>query len=112
MPITKSFVTADSSDQEIIDAINAAGEHRHHWRKHDWSKEPGSNNTRSWVIPHDIGRSTRKDTSLLLRLRQMVRAGLLEERSYGARMMPIRNYPCADSYICCRGMPRFRAIVQ
>lgn len=112
MPTNGKYVTAQSSNQEIIDAINAAGESQHAWRKDDWKDTVGTNNTRSWVIANDIGRSTSKDKSLLKRLRTMVQAGLLEERCNGSRRMPINNYPCADTYVWFRGMPRFRVIPQ
>ena len=110
MPRAGRWVTANSSDQEIIDAINAAGESRHPWRRHDWSITLGANNTRSWVITNDIGRSSRRNRDLLKRLRQMVAAGLLEERADGTRVMPKRNGMCATTYIICNGMPRFRVI--
>lgn len=73
-----SSVTARSSDEEIIEAINAAGEHRYSWRPHDWPA-PKSKNGKSWVVPNDIGRCSRVDTSLLDRLQNMVIAGILEE---------------------------------
>lgn len=104
-------VTAQSSDQEIIDTINAAGEFHHTWRKYDWPKEP-TNNWKTWVIPNDIGQSTRKDKTLLNRLRVMVKQGLLEERCDGTRQMPINNFLFATTYVCCNGMPRFRVIRQ
>lgn len=108
---TRARVTADSTDEEIIAAINAAGDQRLSWRKHDRAR-PGENNTRSWVKPNDIGYSSHDDPSLLKRLRQMVKAGLLEERAYGAIVVQRRVLRIGKkNYFVKRGPPRFRSLV-
>lgn len=105
---TKPFVTARSSDEEIIAAINTAGEHRYPWRRHDWPKE-GANNTKSWVKPGDIGHSTHKDPALLKRLKKMVKAGVLETWSFSA-MVTKRTFTETRTR---RGMfPRFRVVLK
>lgn len=73
----KKTITAQSTDEEIINAINAAGEHRHGWRQHDW---PNAGETKAWVTPADIGDSSRTNTALLKRLVALVKGGKLETR--------------------------------
>lgn len=70
------------TDEEILTAIDEAGDHRHHWRRHDWP-EKGEKIKKAWVIPNDIGVSTSENTSLLKRLKRMVEMGLLEIRYHG-----------------------------
>ena len=109
MDFGKSTVTAQSSDEEIMNAIDAAGEHRYYWRRSDWPKE-GSNNTKSWVKPGDIGLSTREDTSLLKRLKGMVASGLLEQRYVQVANSYKKNYGFQDTPVDRPMFPRFRVI--
>jgi hypothetical protein len=72
--------TANSTDEQILRAIDEAGEpnNRHYkWRDYD---KPEEGEKKGWVIPNDIGVSTAKDPSLVRRLKALVAAGKLEER--------------------------------
>jgi hypothetical protein len=108
--LTKPRVTSNSTDEEIIDAINMMGEHRYPWRIHDWP-EPGSNNIHAWVIPSDIGRSDTRDRSLIKRLHRMVRQGKLEVRYTRRARRFVYGYR-AETTRTCNAMPRFRVVLK
>lgn len=80
--ILMKLITAQSSDREIINAINTAGNQKLQHRPHDWPLKTDNSNAKSWIIANDIGKSTRKDRSLFNRLIKMVDDGLLEMKYY------------------------------
>ncbi len=86
------FVDANSTNNEILNAIRIAGGHRFAWRRSDWPRDK-EKNQHSWVRPRDIGRSTRKDQSLTKRLNALAAVGLLE-----------RRFAC--------NMPRYRVVLD
>lgn len=99
-------VTHASTDLEIIEAIEAAGQHQYYWRTNDYAR-PGDNNPLSWVIPNDVGHSSSRDTELLRRLKQMVKRGILEI-SYTYRSRNVARSCFEPSYRSTKSLPRFR----
>lgn len=77
-------VTAISTDDEIVAAINYAGGHRYPWRRNDFPEE-GSSYTKSWVKPQDIGDSNigPGGDALLKRLKIMTTSKILEMKYAG-----------------------------
>lgn len=105
-------VTHASTDLEIIEAIEAAGSHKYPWRYYDQAR-PGDNNPLAWIIPNDIGFSSRRNPRLLRRLHKMVEQGILEcsRTSYKyQRYIPAVLYSFFDPPKVKEipGMPRFR----
>jgi len=98
-------VTADSSDTEIIAAINEAGHLRLPWREHDWP-EPEEKGGKAWVIPSDIGASRRGNRSLMGRLKKMVTTGILKRRYLTIVVVVTRR--AFEKRTLRRGSPRFR----
>ena len=72
-------VTAKSTNQEIVDAIDEAGNFRNPSRIFDHPREV---ETKSWVIPREIGVIEKGDKSLVERLLQMGKDGILEVSYY------------------------------
>ena len=99
-------VTAGSSDEEIMAAINAAGDHRYPWRKHDWPDDSEGPDAKAWVMAGDIGYSTKRDRSLIKRLKGMVKKGQLEMRRYGCRL--VINRRTFEEKTPYEGAPRFQ----
>ncbi|HEX8591339.1 MAG TPA: hypothetical protein VF696_01120 [Candidatus Paceibacterota bacterium] len=94
--MTDQTVTAASSAAEIVAAINRAGEARPAHRAFDWPKE-GEHRQKSWVLPTDIGSSTSKDQSLVKRLKQLTKLGILESRTRGGSRPRFRAGPHAEN---------------
>ena len=81
MSVTGKQVTAESSDEEILAAIDAAGEKRWSWRSSD-IPSPDDPDQKSWVKPGDIGESTSANPKLLERLWALRFEGLLDVHPY------------------------------
>ncbi len=105
MQIAKA-VTGASSDQEIMDAIDEAGDKCPSWRPHDRTKDA---NPKSWVMANDIGRSDQNDRTLMKKLKDMTSRGLLEMKTYSSRSVD-KSLVMQLRPIHYEGAPRFRVV--
>ncbi|MDB5260674.1 MAG: hypothetical protein JWN37_905 [Candidatus Nomurabacteria bacterium] len=102
----KKAVNHRSSDEEIMQAINEAGDLRLPSRKHYWPKE---GEKKAWVIPGDIcDEEYEGDKRKFLHgLFQMVRQGLLEIQRTKTRREDVGAF-MGGQFIEYDGRPRFR----
>jgi hypothetical protein len=98
---TQTKIGTIFTDEEIVGAINLLGDNTQPWRPHD---KGDKKNPKGWVLATDLCHSF--DGPMLIKLREMVTDGLLEERSYGGRHVVKRGLT-KNSWFC-KGRPRFR----